>query len=376
MIGLTVNTTNLISMKVAMIARSTIFTGAGGDTVQMKSTARELQKIGVHVSIYKTNDLIDYDKYDLLHFFNIIRPDDILKHILISNIPFVVSTIYVDYSELEKKEGGFIYKFLHKILDKNKVEYLKAIGRHFLSNEPIKTSYYFKNGHYKSIRYILKNTSAILPNSESEKLRFEKDFNYQTNAFIIPNGININDYNYVKSESRLSNQVICVGRIESRKNQLNLIRALKKTDLSLKLIGKSSPNQKKYFDLCMEEAKMMGDKFKYIDHIPHKEVLHHLSMSAIHVLPSWFETTGLVSLEAAMCGCEVVVTKHGDTVDYFKNKAHYCMPSSPKDILSTIKSAMKTPKNNELKELITQNYTWEIAAKRTKEAYKKVLQSN
>lgn len=362
-------------MKVAMIARSTIFSGAGGDTVQMKSTAKELEKLGVFVSIYRADEEIDYKKYDLLHFFNIIRPDDILNHILKCKLPFLVSTIYVDYSQLEKREGGFVFKLLHKLVGKHKVEYLKVIGRHLLSNEPIKTSFYLRNGHYKSIRYILKNTSAILPNSKSEKLRIEEDFCYKTDTYIIPNGINTSDYNTLENENRLNNQVICVGRIESRKNQLNLIRALKNTEYSLKLIGKSSPNQQKYFDLCMEEAKAMGNRFEYVDHIPHDKVLEHLNKAAVHVLPSWFETTGLVSLEAAMCGCEVVVTKNGDTVDYFKDFAHYCLAESPKDIYNTIKNAIRNKKNSQLKELITQNYTWEIAAKKTKEAYEKVLSS-
>ena len=40
-------------------------------------------------------------------------------------------------------------------------------------------------------------------------------------------------------------------------------------------------------------------------------------------------------------GCEVVVTKNGDTVDYFKDFAHYCLAESPEDIYNTIKNAIR-----------------------------------
>ncbi|MGC4059024.1 MAG: hypothetical protein QM743_13050 [Chitinophagaceae bacterium] len=48
--------------------------------------------------------------------------------------------------------------------------------------------------------------------------------------------------------------VMCVARIEGRKNQLNVIRALKGTDFQLYIVGKAAPNHQKYLEQCRQEA--------------------------------------------------------------------------------------------------------------------------
>ncbi|HET7002588.1 MAG TPA: glycosyltransferase family 1 protein, partial [Puia sp.] len=68
-------------MKVAFISRSSLFSDKGGDTIQIVNTAAALRHLGVEVDIFLADQKPDYDKYDFLHFFNIIRPDDILPHI-------------------------------------------------------------------------------------------------------------------------------------------------------------------------------------------------------------------------------------------------------------------------------------------------------
>src|ERR1700749_4989904 len=90
---------NSEKIKVAMIVRSTLYTVQGGDTIQALQTARSLCAEGITVDIKLTNEQIDYNSYHLLHFFNITRPADILYHIRKSTLPFVVSTILINYSE-------------------------------------------------------------------------------------------------------------------------------------------------------------------------------------------------------------------------------------------------------------------------------------
>src|ERR1700761_5982251 len=102
-------------MKVALITRSTLFAVPGGDTVQVTETARHLGNIGVLAEIKLTGDEIDYKRYDLLHFFNLTRPADILFHSEKTGKPFVVSTILCNYSEYDKyhrKGIGNLFSFL------------------------------------------------------------------------------------------------------------------------------------------------------------------------------------------------------------------------------------------------------------------------
>ena len=68
-------------MKVLFVSRATLFRDKGGDTIQLINTAFQLKRLGIEVDIKINNDMIDYGQYDLIHFFNIIRPADILHHI-------------------------------------------------------------------------------------------------------------------------------------------------------------------------------------------------------------------------------------------------------------------------------------------------------
>lgn len=62
-------------MKILMISRATLFTAPGGDTIQIMETASHLRELGVQVDIKLTNEEIAYSDYDIVHFFNMIRPD-------------------------------------------------------------------------------------------------------------------------------------------------------------------------------------------------------------------------------------------------------------------------------------------------------------
>ena len=89
-------------MKIALITRSTLYKVYGGDTIQILETAEELRNLGIKVSIFLSHEKINYEDFDLLHFFNLVRPANILYHISKTNKPFVVSPILVDYSEYDK----------------------------------------------------------------------------------------------------------------------------------------------------------------------------------------------------------------------------------------------------------------------------------
>ena len=119
-------------MKILFISRSSLYKDKGGDTIQVLNTAAFLKKINIEVDIRLCNEVIDYTSYDVLHFFNLIRPADILKHIKYSGKPYVISTIYVDYSEFEKKIRRGITGLIFKFFPGDFIEYLKVIARALL----------------------------------------------------------------------------------------------------------------------------------------------------------------------------------------------------------------------------------------------------
>lgn len=359
------------SMKVLFVTRNTLFTVSGGDTVQILETAAHLREAGVEADVKTTGEITDYKGYDLLHFFNIIRPADIIPHIKKSNLPFVVSTIFVDYSEYDKEFRHGIAGFVFKLLHSDTVEYLKNVVRSILTGKERIPLRYILYGHKKSLKEIADKAGMLLPNSENEYNRLQKKYGINNQYSVIPNGIHPDLFNgNVESSEKQENLIVCAARIEGIKNQLHLIQALNNTSFKLLLIGDPAPNHKSYYELCKKAA---APNIEFIHQLPQHELAAFYRRAKVHVLPSWFETTGLSSLEAAVMGCNIVVSNRGDVNEYFGSFAHYCEPSSPASILQAVEHAASAPVNNALKEHIQSHYTWKKAAEKTLMAYKKVL---
>ncbi|WP_214073062.1 glycosyltransferase family 4 protein [Mucilaginibacter sp. dw_454] len=356
-------------MRVAIIARSTLYTVRGGDTVQAIQTASHLADLGVLAEIKLTDEEVDYNSYDLLHFFNIIRPADILYHSHKANKPYVVSTILVDYSEYDKlyrKGMGRLFSYLPG----NSIEYIKTIARWLLGLDGMASPSYLWRGQRRSILHILNKARMILPNSESEYKRVMQAYPSAVKYEVVPNGIDPKLFQYDANAERDENLVICVARIEGIKNQLNLIKALNNTRFKLLLIGNHSPNQQAYYNECRNIA---AANIEFIDHLPQDDLVAYYQRANVHVLPSWFETTGLSSLEAATMGCNIVITNKGDTREYFGDDAFYCNPENPESIRAAIEQAASAEHQPALRERILQKYTWAQAAKCTLAAYQQIV---
>lgn len=356
-------------MRVAFIARSTLHSTPGGDTVQMLATAKYLRKMGVEVDVKRSTDNIDYNTYDLLHFFNIIRPADILKHIR-SGKPYVVSTIFVDYSGSDKFQRSGVPGLLCRLLPAGTTEYTKAIARALSGKDSIAGKEYLWRGHNNSISKIIRNTAHLLPNSENEYRRLHKTFHIDKKYTVIPNGIDTDVFSAPPQTTKDPLMVVCAARIEGRKNQLNLIKALNNTKFKLYLIGNPAPNQKAYFRQCKKAAA--GNVF-FIDSLPQPGLAEYYRRAKVHAMPSWFETTGLSSLEAAAMGCNVVAGNRGDENEYFSHHAFYCDPASPQSILDAVEKAATQPVDPVLEQQIRAKFTWEQAALSTIQAYTSII---
>ncbi|MCA9773381.1 MAG: hypothetical protein KC466_13285, partial [Myxococcales bacterium] len=87
--------------------------------------------------------------------------------------------------------------------------------------------------------------------------------------------------------------------------------------------------------------------------------------------PSWFETCGLASLEAAALGRNVVVSDRGYTRWYFGDEAFYVDPSNLASIRKGVLEAWEAPPQTTLAERVAREFTWERTAERTEAAYAK-----
>lgn len=356
-------------MKAALISRSSLFTVPGGDTTQVVKTAEELRKAGVRADVFLAADRIDYREYDLLHFFNITRPADHLRHIHQSNKPYLLSTIYLDYTDFDRNGRNYLHRLLFRVLGKYRAEYFKNLYRYARRQDKMVSTEYLA-GHRISMQKILEGASMILPNSVSEYNRIVSDLGFSGRYAVIPNGIDVSIFSHFPASVRREDKVICVAQVYGMKNQHLLIHACRKLKVPLEIIGKAPPNHTHYYDYC---RKIAGDHVSFFSFMPQSELIDHYAGAKVHALPSWFETTGLTSLEAGAMGCNLVVGKGGDTADYFKDLAWYCDAASQETIETALEKALNQKPDSRLRDLILSEYTWKKAAAKTREAYLKVL---
>src|SRR5665213_2325666 len=351
-------------MKIAFIARSSLYQSKGGDTIQIQQTARCLEQLKTTVDIRLANEKINYREYDLLHFFNLARPSDILPHIGRSKKPFVVTPLLIDYSEYDKQHRKGLPGKIFRHLSPGQIEYVKTIARWVKRQESLQSFSYLFRGHTKSVKHIIKNAAMILPNSEMEYRQLIQSYSVSPLFSIIPNGIDDKLFNLSVNEQKDKNMILCVARIEGLKNQINLISALNHSRFNLFLIGNAALNQTNYYIQCKKKA---AENIHFIDHLPQEELINYYQKAKVHVLPSWFETCGLSTLEAAASGCNVVITDRGYASEYCNGNAFYCDPSSPSSILQAIENASKSHVLPSLREKIIKDYNWRNAAGKTYE---------
>jgi glycosyltransferase involved in cell wall biosynthesis len=357
-------------IKAAIIIRSTAYTVQGGDTVQALLTAKFLADHRIDADIRLTDETIDYKNYSLLHFFNITRPADILHHIKKSDLPFVVSTVFVDYSEYDKLLRKGIPGMLFRFLQTDTIEYLKTISRRVLGKDRLPGISYLWKGHKRSVKEIMEKAGLLLPNSFSEYERLKRSYDCTAEYTVVPNCVDESIFRFDEHTEKDPKLVICAARIEGIKNQLNLIRALNNTDFKLVIIGAPAPNQLSYYNECRSSA---AGNISFAGQVSQEQLAVYYQKAKVHILPSLFETTGLSSLEAAAMGCNIVITDRGDTKEYFGAHAFYCDPLLPESIYTAVEKAASATRPAAMQTKITDCYNGRLSGLRTAESYQKIL---
>lgn len=346
---------------ILLLSRSTLYSQPGGDTVQIEQTAARLRLRGFRVDIANGRSGFSPADYDIVHFFNIIRPADLLRY-----LPFIkrliVTSIYVDYSAFEREKAGLFRKTLQHLLGKSGTEYTKTLVRWIKGSDQFPGWHYLLLGHRASINKILRRTERIITASTFEQEMISEDFPGLNLDF---NLISLGCEHFAPDKSLVRElDVACVARIEGLKNQLGLVKAVEKTDLSLDLFGEVAKNQKNYLIECQRSA---GNTVNFKGIRTHEELRKILPRYRVHALPSYFETTGLSSLEALTAGCQIVVSNHPIQKELFGDHAHYCDPTEPTSIRSAIGEAMKSNRNHQT--WVRETFSWDKAAEEISDLY-------
>lgn len=362
-------------MKVLFQSRTTLFSVPGGDTTQVEQTAKALTRLGCEVDIsLELNPATT--TYDVVHLFNLSRPQETYTQALNAKRAgkkVVLSTIHLNYDEYERRARTGFAGLVARLTSNSTREYLKVCARAAKNHEWNSGVSQLLSTGYSALQVkTLKLVDAILPNSPSELDRIIRDFPFARAIpnHIVPNGVDGSLFGAANSERSEYGQyrdcILCVARIEGLKNQLNLVRAVRDLPYRLVIVGQAAPNHTTYYERVKAEAT---SNVVFAGRVEHDKLPSLYSEAKVHALASWMETTGLSSLEAAACGCNLVITDKGDQRSYFQNDAFYCSPESVTSIRSALLQAYREPRNERLQKRVLTKFTWEEAASQTLAAY-------
>jgi Glycosyltransferase len=335
------------------------FTPPGGGRMQVLKTKEYLEKLGIEVKFWnpEKNYALDKDG-DIFHIFS---SDWSLAQLamLIKKLgyPYVVSTIFWEPN------------------------WFKVIAHKVLSQIPLTQTNWRKR--------LLKEANLLLPNSNFEAKHISEIFNIPLEKFwVVPNAVD-SDFigldpdrfweTYIPELSKNERFILSVAIIEPRKNTLSLIKAACKIGAPLLLIGSESSLHQQYVQQVKGEIEKAKKKI-FIKHIPgiyDRTMLANAFSSAwVHALVSFIETPGISTLEAGLNGANLVVSRLPPVLEYVGDYSWSVDPHNIESIAKGLEKALNSPRNfKNAKDHIKNNFTWEIAAKKTLEGYRKVLES-
>lgn len=354
------------ALRVLMQNRSNTFTQRGGDTVLMERLSQGLQRRGVLVTIDLAGTQNPKD-FDIVHIFNFALPD-MVKHFgeqaQRAGVPFVVTTLAEDVPEFHNRSiayGSALIEYVERAQDRTWWK------ENHPSHQVADRAPRFENA------WAAEHASALFSNGSGESAVLKREYPNLRRVVEVPLGHQIGAEGkkdiFVKQYG-VSDFVLCVGRIETRKNQLMLLKALEDSELTVVLAGGGFTYQPTYAR-AVERFKRRG-KTIVLDKISPVMLASAYCAARVHVLPSWYELPGLVSLEAASYGCPIVVSDTGTTADYVGSSGWYVDPASEHSILNAVYAAYYGPFKEGLKE-VAMKYSWEETAEQTLKEYQQIL---
>lgn len=321
---------------------------SGGVQVRMKKIVELLKKRNVKVDFFDKFST-KVNEYDILHIFMLNCENyALIQYAKSQGLKVVISTIV-------------------PLINGKKIDLYRSCMK-----LPIPTT-------YKILIQSLQLADLLIVETPAEKRFIMKHYKINENKIcIIPNGIEkcgeiTNDiYDYIDSKKKY---VLQVGRFDKNKNQLNIIKALKGTDIDVVFIGGAQEKNSSYYKKCVQESKNQKN-FHFLGWIDtNSSIIKSAYQNAeLVIVPSYFETFGMVILEAIAAEKKVVVSNRLPILEYnIINKKDTFDPSNVNEIKDKVIKIFYSKENNVNMDNVKKNFEWNHIIDKHIECYKEIL---
>lgn len=369
-------------VRILLVTHGTEDASKGGPSTRVRLIAKQLREQGHSADIRHNITASDnLGAYDIVHVFNSWPPQTAQqamtaaknagKKVIFS--PIVLDLwhwpIYRQVMELVFETGDTsivesVVKQLNQIVQRK--QYAGHDGDVPIEGIP---------GHFDSLRKLCVLADYVIYLSDIERDLLKAIGAKINHGVLIHNGVDSRfsaevDPDLFKKTHGLERYVVCVGRIEYRKNQAMLAMAMRDIPVPLVLIGAIGD--------CgyLEHVRAVGGTNIYhFSRIDDMDMLASAYAGAsAFVLPSWCEGAPLAALEAGMTGVPLVLSNTSSEQDYFGEFAEYVSPvdvDKMRDKISSILGLDETNNQRNARQLyIRENYSDAEHVKNTLNLYK------
>lgn len=374
------------SESVRLLLHGNEATTLGGPSVRVPRTAEALRSLGVPAQAGVFTPAAEIPE-GIVHLFNVWNPHTgsaAMRHLKEAGKKIVFSPIYLDLSERDFWQNDLPDLIMQDDPGFLAQRYAEArahqAGRGRLAEA--------MPGYHARVREMLQLADHVVFLSQVERAALEKigAVVEDERASLVHNPVDTTLWQeadpglfretYREQGLGDADYIVCIGRLETRKNQLMLARAVRGLPVKLVLIGhEGDPSY------AAKVREIGGDQILMTGRLDHGGDLLRsaLAGAGAFVLPSWAEGASLAALEAAAVGANLVLSDRSSEREYFGDLAQYCDPGDLESLRAAIMAALaiedRQARAEKLRALVREKNSWEHYARETAEAYARCMAS-
>ncbi len=303
-------------MRLALIVRASHKTKPGGDVVQASAYAHWLSQHGHSVVV----DTIGPEtrSCDLAFIFNLDLMSEWIRHgqdLAAHGCPYIAVPIHHPWQWLgrfEEQGRSGAWRAANVVLRTPGMrDRARDVGRsrtvsraqwHLASRKPL----------VDQAAEVLARAAGVVYIAEGERTHIERDFGVAPDGTLVRNGVPDGPWS---PGSARDIDIAVVGRIEERKNQLHLARALAGTSMTVVFAGHIAGANQRYAHRLLDVIDA-ADNLSYVGQLAADEMQAVLRRTKVSASASWVEVASLVDIEAYVAGCDVVASANGFSREY------------------------------------------------------------
>lgn len=332
-------------MNIAFVISETLCIAPyNGIKIQAQTWGEELRRQGHHVTYVSPWEPQEWGAFDVIHLIGYSEFLEDLDKLCPFNSKIVFSPI------IDSKQNLFLYRLM---------------------------SYWgCSKLRLKSINY---NIRRAKPYIRHWYVRSDFEYQYVNKAYgVSPQQITVIPLSYRITPpiqfAAKKDYCLHVSKLtDSRKNVLRLVRAAQKYKFKLVLAGSISSEAdflpiKQVIDTC--------SNITYLGRVSDEKLISLYQEAKVFALPSINEGVGLVAVEAAACGCNIVVTKVGGPKEYYHGMAYVVDPFNVDEIGQGVMKALDSVEHQpRLRNYVIEHYSLYFCVHNLLESYMRVQSS-